>query len=143
MPEGPDLGVLVTPGGAGVRLGAGTMCGVGAEAGADVAGSPCSRTRLRVSCGGRVATTRRGWAAAGGLTVAPDAGITLAPTGLMSRGPCTGTSWRTSPCETRVGLAVPRLKWSLGTPITALFTWTFRYTLMWVTFTVVWRLTTT
>jgi hypothetical protein len=44
------------------------------------------------SCGGRVATTLRAWIGAGGLTVAPVPGITLAATGLISSEPCTGAS---------------------------------------------------
>jgi hypothetical protein len=84
--------MLVTFGGAGVRLGGGTMCGAGAGAGAGVAGSPFSRRVLVGSCGGRVATTPRTWIGAGGLTVTPVAGITLAATGLISSEPCTGES---------------------------------------------------
>jgi len=84
--------VLVTFGGAAVRFGGGTICGAGAGAGAEVAGSPFSRRVLVGSCGGRVATTPRAWIDAGGLTVAPVAGMTLAATGLISSGPCTGAS---------------------------------------------------
>jgi hypothetical protein len=84
--------VLVTFGGAGVRLGGGTMCGAGAGAGAGVAARPFSRRVLVGSCGGRVATTLRAWIGAGGLTVAPVPGITLAATGLISSAPCTGAS---------------------------------------------------
>lgn len=68
------------------------MRGAGAGAGAGVAGSPFSRRVLVGSCGGRVATTPRAWIGAGGLTVAPTPGITLAATGLISSEPCMGAS---------------------------------------------------
>jgi hypothetical protein len=84
--------VLVTLGGAAVRLGGGTIFGAGAAAGAGVVGSPFSRRALVGSCGARVATTPRDWIGAGGLTVAPVAGMTLAATGLISSAPCTGAS---------------------------------------------------
>jgi hypothetical protein len=84
--------VLVTFGGAADRFGGATICGAGAGAGAGVVGSPFSRRVLVGSCGGRVATTLRAWIGAGGLTVAPVAGMTLAATGLISSEPCTGAS---------------------------------------------------
>jgi hypothetical protein len=71
------------------------------------------------------------------------AGATLAATGFTSSSPRTGRSSRTWALVTRCACTWPRPKRSFGTPTTALVTFTFWYTLILVTLTVVLRLTTT
>jgi hypothetical protein len=64
--------------------------------------------------------------AAGGFAAVPEATVTLAATGFMSRAPRTGVSWRASACSIRCGRSSWRPKRSEETPTTALFTVTFR-----------------
>jgi hypothetical protein len=80
---------------------------------------------------------------AGGLIAGPEAGIRLAAVGLAENAPPTGVSCRTSAWLIRVGRIAPWPKRSDGTPTTALVTFTFLYTVMFVVLMVVARLTTT
>ena len=127
--------------GTATRAGAGTRRGAGADPA--VPASPFASSAFVTSCGARVATTGREWIAAGGFTAGPVAGITLAATGLTSSAPRTGLSWCTSTSRIRATLTWPWPNFSAGTPTTALVTFTFLYTVMFVTFTVVcWLMTT-
>src|SRR5262249_54417131 len=122
------------------RLGAGTRCGAFSISRCSV--SPFSRRVGVRSLGARVATTCRFSTAPGGLAPAPEPDMTLAATGLTSGAPCNGWSFCTSCRSTRSTWTRPWPKRSDATPTTAWFTCTFRYTLMFVTFTVVLRLMT-
>jgi len=130
--------VRVTVGG-----GAGTSFGAGSTTAGLLSVNPCSRSDGPWSRGARVATTGRFCTDTGGLAAGPLPAVTLAATGFTSGAPRTGASCRTSVALTRVATTAPRPKRSAGTPTTALLTFTFRYTLMFCTFTTVVLLMTT
>jgi hypothetical protein len=134
---------------ASARLGAGTIRGAGVlttgvlgpTAGAIERLSP--RGKLFRAGNGRVATTDRASALSGGRLAAPLAATKLEAAGVTRSCPRTGSRRWTSTWAMRASWMGLRPKCSWLTATTALWTLTFRYTLMVLTLTTVVWLTTT